>query len=216
VRIGGTRQADLHRRLPHVPPVRPGCRAMREEDAKLSGVTDDGLRRSIKDFREACQGRSKTGERAAYVAAIRAISNALWVRIDREEGDGKADQDDSFLWFEELATQLEDLDVGIVSAVLDCPARRKGLSSKVWMDRSHAVALVLRLHHQRGMKYEAAAAHVASSWNAGPLWTVLNDVSKGDILSWLGEFRKGNVKDRAAVENYEFWEYYIRTGKFRE
>jgi hypothetical protein len=168
---------------------------------------DDELRQSLKDVREAYLKRSETGERAAYIAAIRAISLALWwVRadgLDDDEPDNEGKK--CSLWFGELANQLKDLDDGIVSAALDCPVRRKGLSSSVWMDRSLAVGLVEWHHHVLGMKYEDAARHVISSWGKTDERRTTLKVSEKELLSWLGEFRKGRVKDRAAIENYEDW-----------
>jgi hypothetical protein len=164
----------------------------------------DQFRQSLKDVREAYLKRSETGERAAYIAAIRAISLALWwARIDDEPVVPGDEGKKCSLWFKELANQLKDLDGGIVSAALDCPVRKKGLSSSVWMDRSMAVVQVELLHCQCGMKYEDAARHVISNWAKTDEKLTALKVSEKELLSWLGEFRKGRVADRAAVENYE-------------
>jgi hypothetical protein len=206
--------AKNFRRLPLL--IGAGFSPPRHHNPRWSLVYGKGDRegaasQSLEDFCKAYLKRSETGERAAYIAAIRAISVALWVRIPEPGPLGER----CFLWFEELANQLEDLGDGIVSATLDCPVRKKGLSSSVWMERSTAAGIVEWLHYQHGMKYEAAARHLVSQWKNSREWTVLKeDTSEKDLLSWLGEFRKGRVADPAAVKNYERWEYDSRTGKF--
>jgi hypothetical protein len=151
------------------------------------------LQRSLNEFREAYLKRAETGERAAYVEAIRAL---LGVLLYLEEPLDLSDEDPAYMWFGDLISHLEDLNSGIVPPVF-CPGEegRKGLSTAEWLRRAWAVHAI-ELLHATGTKYAAAAKRAIRGYQ-------LHGVSEKEALSWCAEFRKGRVKNREAAEVYK-------------
>jgi hypothetical protein len=150
------------------------------------------LQGSLNEFREAYLRRAKTGERRAYIEAIRALTGVL---MYLEKPLNLSDDDPAVMWFVDLIRHLEDLDAGIVPPAFRCPVQSKGLSTAEWMERAWAV-LAIELLHATGMKYLAAAKRAI-------LHRQLHGVSEEELLSWRKEFRKGRVKNREAASVYE-------------
>jgi hypothetical protein len=146
----------------------------------------------VRTFREAYLRRAETGERAAYVEAIRALTGVL---LHLEEPLTLSDEDPALMWFFDLVRHLEDLDQGIVPPMLDCTERIKGLSTAEWMKRVWVVIATEHLH-ATGMKYKVAARQAI-------LGHKLHGVSEQEALSWCAEFRKGRVKNREASWVYQ-------------
>jgi hypothetical protein len=158
------------------------------------------LQRSLIEFREAYLKRSETGERAAYIEAIRAL---LGVLLYLEEPLNLSDEDPAYMWLIDLIRYLEDLHVGVVAPVFRAPWGSNALSTAEWMTRQWVVYDVELLHVAKGMKYEAAARRIIRGRK-------LHGVSEKDVLSWRKEFKKGRVKNREAAQLYEDGMAYLR------
>src|SRR6516164_6644781 len=65
----------------------------------------------VTEFREAYLRRGETGERAAYIKAIRALLGVLGLI---PEHHGLSDGEPACMWFFDLTRHLEDLDTGVV------------------------------------------------------------------------------------------------------
>jgi hypothetical protein len=148
------------------------------------------LQRSLDEFREAHLRRAETGERAAYVEAIRALTGVL---LHLEEPLAMSDAEPAYMWFFDLTRNLEDLDSGVVPPMLDCDERKKGLSTVEWMQRVWVVASIEGLR-ATGMSLKDAAKQVIRDRE-------LKEKVK-EVLAWRAEFRKGKVPNREAKEIY--------------
>jgi hypothetical protein len=84
------------------------------------------LHKSLNEFRQAYLRRDKTGERAAYIEAIRALTGVL---MYLEEPLNLSDDDPPVMWFFDLTRELEDLNACVVSPVFRCPVRSRALST---------------------------------------------------------------------------------------
>ena len=157
------------------------------------------LQQSLDRFREAYLRRAETGERAAYVEAIGALTGVL---LYLEEPLAVSDEEPAYMWLVDLCKHLEDLDQGIVPPTLDCAERIKGLPTVEWMKRLWVVNAI-ELLHATGMPLEDAAQQAILGYR-------LRGVSEEEALSWRKEFRKGRVKNREAAECYEKYVATIR------
>lgn len=152
------------------------------------------LQRSLIEFREAYLGRAKTGERAAYIEAIRAL---LGVLLYLEEPLNLSDEDPAYIWLVDLIRHLEDLNVGVVAPVFQCSTwRSKALSTAEWVARQWVVYDIELLHLAKGMKYKPAARRVIHGHK-------LDEVSEKEVLSWCKEFQQGRVVNQEAARLYE-------------
>jgi len=163
------------------------------------------LQQSLDRFREAYLRRHETGERAAYVEAIGALTGVL---LHLEEPLAMSDEEPAYMWLCDLGRHLEDLDSGIVPPTLNCAERIKGLPTVEWMKRLWVVGAI-ELLHATGMTLEVAARQAILGYQ-------LQEVSEEEALSWRKEFRKGHVKNREAAECYEEYVATIRRGDTQE
>jgi len=167
-------------------------------------ISEDDLRRLSVYLDELCLAysqRNKTGEREAYQQALSAVLEilncvgALYAGNEVLLGECRR-------WFDKLRRMLEDLDIGIVSPVIDCPTRRKGLPTDTWMARAAAVIAIEELR-RLGMKLDPAAQKVIG------LMPHLG-ASPKDLRTWRSEFGKGKVRNHCAQERYEFSMEWLR------
>jgi hypothetical protein len=145
---------------------------------------------SLHELHTAYLGRGKTGERAAYIGALKVLHYAM---SEFAATYGCAN-DECFTWFGGLWRMLEDLNDGIISPVLDCPVRSNAFPTNIWLERVAAVIAVEALC-LLDMKFSAAARRVITTM---PL-----DASENDIRSWRAEFKKDKVKNRLARLFYQ-------------
>jgi hypothetical protein len=163
------------------------------------------LQQSLDRFREAYLRRVETGERAAYVEAIYALTGVL---SNLEESLAMSDAEPAYMWLCDLCRHLEDLDSGVVPPTLDCAERIKGLPTVEWMKRMWVVTAIEHLH-ATGVKYKTAAERAILGYQ-------LQGVSEQEALSWCKEFRKGHVKNREAAWLYQDSMAWIRTRSAQE
>ena len=164
------------------------------------------LQRSLIEFREAYLKRAETGERAAYIDAIRAL---LGVLLYLEDPLNLSDEDPAYMWLVDLIRDLEDLNVGVVAPVFRCPTwGNKAMSTAQWMARQWIV-YDIELLHAAGMKLEPAARRVIRGHK-------LHGVSEKQILSWRKEFKKARVVNQEAPRLYEDGMAYLKSRSAKE
>src|SRR5262249_1431667 len=118
----------------------------------------------------------------------------------------------ALVWLVQLASELKDLDAGIVSPTLTPAGGSKALPTPEWMDRMTLVCLIEQLHAM-GMKYEAAARRAIVDAKVHGM-KVLGTAE--DALSWRAEFQKGRVKNERAVWFYNQIMEYLRKTRARD
>jgi hypothetical protein len=165
-----------------------------EEIAEYKSI----LLESLDRFYKAHKDRAKTGDRKAYITAIRNVEQALFFALVLL-GDDVDPRDPCphlrcFEWFGDLAQQLEDLNGGTVSPTFRC-VRSKMLGTDEWMRRIGAVTAVEVMRRARMTDKAAAKRAIANM-------PELQGTTEKEVLSWCAEFRKGRVKNARAREWY--------------
>jgi hypothetical protein len=131
--------------------------------------------------------------RQAYIDAISVILCA-------RPNDDDPIMDDIANWLWDLNRDLRDLEMGIVAPALRCETGSNMRSTNEWEERVSSVALTEELR-LLGHTYQEAARLPANLHNMFSMPDEL--VTEKDIIGWCREFRKGRVKNRRAVQNYD-------------
>src|SRR6516225_3245960 len=132
----------------------------------------------VTEFREAYLRRGETGERAAYIKAIRALLGVLGLI---PEHHGLSDGEPACMWFFDLTRHLEDLDTGVVPPAFRVrDVQRSALSTVEWTWRRDVV-VAIEMVQKGGMTYRDAARRAIRGFK-------LRGVSEKEVNSWRKEF----------------------------
>jgi hypothetical protein len=166
-------------------------------EAEIEANIDEGFRwlldQAFDVIREAYHNRAKTGERTAYIKALRGVLQIFGLY------SGKyhlyALHPDTDEWLDDFVTHLNDLNASVVHPIFRT-VRSKALPTTQWMKRG-SVVCVTELFHAADMEYKDAAQHAILFHDYNGI------VSEEEVLSWRKEFERGRVKNRKATETYK-------------